>query len=152
MPEQVLIADTSCFIVLVKVNELELLHKVYGEVTTTTDIAIEFGAVLPDWVTVKRVMNSDKQQAIEKQIDRGEASAIALALESPNSTVVLDDYKARKLAKSLGVRVTGTIGVIMRAKSKGIFSVIKPILEKIKETDFRLSEEIESQALRDVGE
>lgn len=152
MPEQIIIADTSCFIVLTKVDELELLREVYGRVTTTVDIAIEFGEVLPSWVIVKNVIDSDKQQALERQIDQGEASATALALELPNSTVVLDDYKARKVAKSLGVSVTGTIGIIMRAKSKGIIPLIKPILEKIKGTDFRLSEEIERQALKEVDE
>jgi len=130
MPEPIVIADTSCFIVLSKIGELSLLRDVYGQVFTTVEIAIEFGEVLPDWVLVKSVSDNVRQQALERQIDRGEASAIAVALESPGSTVVLDDYKARKLAKSLGVSLTGTIGIVMRAKKNGIISSIKPILEK----------------------
>jgi len=86
------------------------------------------------------------------QIDKGESSAIALALEKPNSTVILDDYRARKIAEQLGVNYTGTIGVIIKAKISGVISSIKPILAKIKETDFRLSVDIERQALLAAGE
>lgn len=152
MPEQIVISDTSCFIVLTKIGELDLLRDLYGQVFTTVDVAIEFGQTLPDWVIVGIVKDKARQKALEKQVDQGEASAIALALESPNATVVLDDFKARKLAKNLGISFTGTIGIVMRAKTKGLISSIKPILEKMKATDFRLSEDIERQALREVGE
>jgi len=86
------------------------------------------------------------------QIDRGESSAIALALETPDSTIILDDYKARKIADQLGLIFTGTIGVIIKAKLNGIILSIKPILEKIKQTDFRLSADIELQALKEAKE
>ncbi len=86
------------------------------------------------------------------QIDRGESSAIALALEIPDSTIILDDYKARKIAEQLGIIFTGTIGVIIKAKLNGIIPSIKPLLEKIKQTDFRLSADIELQALKEANE
>lgn len=118
MPEQIVIADTSCFIILSKIGELTLLRDVYGEVLTTVENVIEFGEVLPDWVIVKAVTDKGRQGALEKQIDRGEASAIALALEFPGATIVLDDYKARRLAKSLGISLTGTVGIIIRGGFK----------------------------------
>jgi predicted nucleic acid-binding protein len=86
------------------------------------------------------------------QIDKGESSAIALALETANSTVILDDYKARKIAERLGISYTGTIGVIVKAKLKGIIPSIKPLLQKIKQTDFRLSTDLELQALKEANE
>jgi predicted nucleic acid-binding protein len=86
------------------------------------------------------------------QIDSGESSAIALALETPDSTVILDDYRARKIAELLGVSYTGTIGVIIKTKLNGTISSKKPILAKIKGTDFRLSADIERQALLAAGE
>lgn len=89
---------------------------------------------------------------MELQIDRGESSAIALALETPDSTVILDDYKARKIAERLGITLTGTIGVIIKAKLNGTIPSVKPLLEKIKQTDFRLSAEIEAQALKEANE
>lgn len=147
-----IISDTSCFIVLANMGELELLRKVYGQVVTTLDIAIEYGEILPEWVGIATVKDKSKQQLLEMQIDRGEASAIALALETPDSTIILDDYKARRIAEQLGLIFTGTIGIIIKAKLNGIIPSIKPLLEKIKQTDFRLSADIELLALKEANE
>jgi len=147
-----IISDTSCFIILANISELELLHKVYGQIVTTVDIATEYGEVLPEWVEVVTVKDKYRQQLLEMQIDKGESSAIALALETPDSTIILDDYKARKIANQLGLIFTGTIGVIIKAKLNGIIPSIKPLLEKIKQTDFRISAEIELQALKEALE
>ena len=147
-----IISDTSCFIILANIGELELLNKVYGQIVTTVDIAIEYGESLPEWVEVVTVKDKYRQQLLEMQIDKGESSAIALALETPDSTIILDDYKARKIAGQLGLIFTGTIGVIIKAKLNGTIPSIKPLLEKIKQTDFRLSAEIELQALKEAGE
>ena len=141
MPK-IIISDTSCFIVLTNIGELDLLHKVYGQIITTIDIATEFDEALPDWVEIQNVSDKYRQQLLEMQIDKGESSAIALALETPDCTVILDDYKARKIAERLGINITGTIGVIVKAKLKGVIPSIKPLLEKIKQTDFRLSSAI----------
>ena len=105
-----------------------------------------------EWVEIAEVKDKYRQRILELQIDKGESSAIALALETPDSVVILDDYKARKIAERLGVTLTGTIGVIIKAKLNGTISSIKPILEKIKQTDFRLSGEIETQALKEADE
>ena len=147
-----IISDTSCFIILTNIGELELLHKVYGQIVTTPDIATEFGETLPDWVKIETAKDRYRQQLLEMQIDKGESSAIALALETPDSTIILDDYKARRIAAQLGITFTGTIGVIIKAKLKGIIPSIKPLLEMIKQTDFRLSADIELQALKEANE
>lgn len=73
-------------------------------------------------------------------------------MEVSDSTVILDDYKARKIASQLGINFTGTLGIIIKAKLKGVIPSIKPFLEKIKQTNFRLSVELELQALREAGE
>lgn len=86
------------------------------------------------------------------QIDKGESSAIALAMEMSESTIILDDYKARKVAERLGLNYTGTIGIIIKAKLEGIIPSIKPILTKIKQTDFHISKELELIALKEAGE
>ena len=151
MPKTI-ISDTSCLIILTNIGELDLLHKLYGEVVTTFDIATEYGEALPEWVEIASVKDKYRQQLLEMQIDKGESSAIALALERPNSTLILDDYKARKIADRLGISFTGTIGVIIKAKLKGIIPTIKPFLEKIKQTNFRLSVDIELQALKEADE
>ncbi len=147
-----IISDTSCLIILSKIGELELLYKLYGQIITTLDIAEEFGETLPNWVTIEKVSDKYRQRILEMQIDKGESSAIALALEVPNCTLILDDFKARKIAQNLGLSFTGTIGIIIKAKLNGTIPSIKPYLEKIKETNFRISAEIELQALKEAGE
>src|SRR5665213_1163214 len=136
MPETI-ISDTSCFILLHKIGELELLKKLYQQVTTTFEVANEYGEVLPDWIKIKSPVDKSRQRILEFQLDIGEASAIALALETPDSTIILDDFKARRVAEKLGLEITGTLGVIVKAKKRGIIISIKPYLSKLKTTDFR---------------
>ena len=76
MPKTI-ISDTSCFIILKNINELDILHKVYDQIITTPDIAYEFGEPLPEWVQIIDVTDKFKQQLLEMQIDKGESSAIA---------------------------------------------------------------------------
>ena len=116
------------------------------------EVATEYGQPLPDWIRIKGAADKNLQQVLELQIDKGESSAIALAIETPGCIIILDDYKARKVAEKLGLEVTGTIGVIIKAKLKGILSSIKPYLNKINQTDFHLSEDIEREALKQAGE
>ncbi|MEO8117049.1 MAG: DUF3368 domain-containing protein, partial [Bacteroidota bacterium] len=118
MPKTI-ISDTSCFIILTKIGELDLLQKVYGQVLTTQEIATEYGEILPAWVEIRKVNDTHKQQLLELQLDKGESSAIALAMEISNCTVILDDFKARKIAHQLGINFTGTLGVIIKAKLIG---------------------------------
>ena len=142
-----IICDTSCFIVLTNIDNLDLLQKVYGQIFTTPEVALEYGESLPDWIIIEQAVNTQMQQLLELQLDKGESSAIALALGTPECTIILDDIKARKIAERLGLEITGTIGVIIKAKLNGIIPSIKPLIEKIKTTNFRLSQDIEIQAL-----
>ncbi len=76
MPK-IIISDTSCFIVLTNIGELDILNKVYGQIITTIDIATEYGETLPEWVEIQNVGDKYRQQLLEMQIDKGESSAIA---------------------------------------------------------------------------
>jgi predicted nucleic acid-binding protein len=149
---KIIISDTSCFIILSKIGQLEILQRLFGNVVTTPEIADEFGESLPNWVEIVATKDKYKQQLFEIQVDRGESSAMALSLEMENSLLIIDDYKARKLAKTLNISYTGTIGILILAKNKGIISAIQPFLEKIKETNFRISPELELQALIEAKE
>jgi predicted nucleic acid-binding protein len=148
----IVIADTSCFILLDKISELEILRKVFHTVTTTEDIAAEFGKELPNWVNVSTVTNKDYLLLLQLEVDHGEASAIALSIERGNALLVLDDYKARKLAAKLHLAYTGTLGVILKAKQLGVISHIGPIIEKIQSTNFRFSEKVYRELLELAGE
>lgn len=151
MPEMV-ISDTSCLIVLSNINELHLLKSLYNNIITTPEVAKEFGASLPDWINIESANDPQTQKILELQVDKGEASAIALAINKPGCIVILDDYKARVVAEGLNVKITGTIGIIVKAKLKGIIPSVKPVLSKIKQTNFRITKAIEEFALKEANE
>lgn len=151
MPE-VVISDTSCLILLKKIDELELLNLCYKNVLVTDVIAREFGEPLPDWVLVKKVQDQNVQAALHQLVDLGEASAFALALETPHSVLIVDDRTARKVAKSLNLKATGTLGVLIQAKKRGLIASVRPILVKIAATDFRISQKIIDSVLALAGE
>ena len=146
MPE-IVISDTSTLIIFHKIERTDLLHKIYGDLLTTPEIAEEFGSPLPDWIKIRNVKDKKYQSFLETQVDKGEASAIALASEFENVLLILDDLKARKLAKKLNLKITGTLGIIHKAKQLAIIEKVKPLLEKILETDFRISEKVIDEIL-----
>lgn len=148
----IVIADTSCFILLTKINEVELLRQLYEGVYTTPEIAAEFGNDLPEWVIVQSVINKDKVALLEKELDAGEASAIALTYELPDSIIILDDMGARKVARRLHITFTGTFGIIAKAKNEGIISSVIPLLNKIRTTNFRFSDDVFNETLKQAGE
>ena len=147
-----IISDTSCLILLDKIDELEILHKLYGTIITTEEVAIEFGLPLPSWIEIKQPADKNYQSIIEASIDKGEASAIALAVEYIDCLLIIDDLKGRKFAHQLGLTVIGTFGVILDAKLTGIIPFVKPVLAKIKQTNFRISEIMETWILTRAGE
>ena len=116
MPK-IVISDTSTLILFQKIDEFNLLRKIYGELLTTPEIAEEYGDKLPDWIKIQPVTDKKYQDFLETQVDIGEASAIALASEFQDVLLLLDDLKARKLASRLKFKITGTLGVIQRAKT-----------------------------------
>lgn len=107
MPE-IVIPDTSSLILFHKIGELNLLQAIYKNLITTQEVASEFDADLPEWIEIKEVKDHTYQEFLETQVDSGEASVIALAKESKNPLLILDDRKARKLAQRLNLRITGT--------------------------------------------
>jgi predicted nucleic acid-binding protein len=141
MPDLV-IADASVLIIFDKIERLDILRDLYQEILTTPEISDEFQKSLPDWIKVKSPGNKKYQKLIENHLDVGEASAIALAMEDKESLIILDDLRARKYAKRLGIKITGTLGVINKAKETGIIEKIKPVIEKLIEKDFRVSKNI----------
>lgn len=147
MPK-IVISDTSTLILFQKIDEFNLLQKVYGELLTTPEIAEEYGDKLPEWIHIKSVADKKYQNFLETQVDIGEASAIALASEFQDVLLLLDDLKARKLATKLKFRITGTLGVIQRAKQLAYIDKIKPLIDKLLLTDFRVADNIVEEILK----
>ena len=148
MPNITVIADTCCLIALSKIQAIELLKKLYEEVFITKEIALEFGENLPEWIRIENVKNKRYQQLLDLFLDLGEASAIALALEMDDVLLILDDLKGRKEAEKLGFRITGTLGILIKAKNVGLITELKSYVEKLKVVGFRISPKIEEEILR----
>jgi len=148
----VVITDTSCLIILEKIALLHILHQLFDIILTTPEIASEYGANLPDWINILPVKDKSRQKEFALIVDKGEASAIALAHEIDNKYLITDDLGARKLSLKLGLSVIGTLGVLLQAKEKGLIKAIKPFLELISQTDFRISEELYQTILKKASE
>lgn len=150
--QKTIISDASCLILLDNIGELYLLHKLYGIVLTTPEVAAEFGKAIPDWLLIKQAENHNYQYILNASVDKGEASAIALAIDYPGSILIIDDLKGRKLAIQLGLHTLGTMGIFIDAKEKGIIELVKPMLEKVRKTNFRITKNIETIILEKAGE
>lgn len=147
--QQKVFVDTSSLILLSKINELDLLQLVYNTVYITEVIKKEFGEDLPEWIKIE-AFNFDIHSRYD--LDLGEASIFSNSMKFKDSLLIIDDAKARKVALQLKLKHTGTIGLIIIAKKLNYLIEIKPVLEKIKTTNFRLSNEIYAMALMLAGE
>lgn len=146
--QKIIIADTSCLIVLDKIGYLDLLNKIFGEIVITQHVREEYCKILPSWVLIEEPKKpNSNQKTLETTLDKGEASSIALAMAYENPLLIMDESKGRKIAKGLGLHVTGTLGIQIIAKSKNLIPAIKPIIERIKSTNFRISNELEELIL-----
>jgi len=152
MPEAIVIADTSCLIVLSRLNALPLLRSLYRKIYITEEIAFEFGDPLPDWVIVEPVKEKQTFQILLSILDIGEASAIALALELKDVLLIVDEFKGRREAQRLGIKITGTLGVLVKAKQHGLIKELKPILNQLDLAGFRIAPNILTEMLKQAGE
>ncbi|MGK6352744.1 DUF3368 domain-containing protein [Parapedobacter sp. DT-150] len=148
----VIITDTSCFIALDKIGAFEILHRAFKKVITTPEISEEFGGELPSWIEIRPVVDKTLQEVLKETVDLGEASAIALALETLNAILIIDDLKGRKLASKMALTFMGTLGLLVKAKEFGVISKIKPYIDKIQATDFRISQDLVNVVLKKTGE
>ncbi|MTI88146.1 MAG: DUF3368 domain-containing protein [Balneolaceae bacterium] len=150
MPKNIVV-DTSCLVVLEKIDALDVLQKLYEKVFITDTIAEEFGSPLPEWIQKKEIENKKYQRLLQTSVDPGEASAIALVLEI-GGLLIVDDIKARRIAEELSLDFTGTLGVLVEAKQNGHLNSFKEVLKRVKRTNFYLSEELERNLLNRVRE
>lgn len=75
-----------------------------------------------------------------------------MAIEKENSLLVIDEKKGRNVAKKMGIKITGILGVIIKAKEIGLIKKITPLIEKLEKVDFRISKTLKEKILRRVGE
>ena len=150
MPK-ITVVDTSTLILFDKLGMLMLLEKLFGKIHITSTVAKEFNKPLPGWVEVHNP-NTDLPQELTTSLDIGEASIISLASGYTDCLLIIDELKGRSIARKLGIRLTGALGILITAKKKKIIPEVRPILEQIQATNFRISESLVKTVLRSAGE
>ena len=143
-----IISNTSCLIVLDNIGMLGVLKELYGKVFITEEVSKEFGKTVPDWIEVRKVSDNKYLKLMKNFVDLGEASTIALAVETDDIVIILDDLKARKLGQKLNLKITGTIGVLIKARKRNIITSTQEVLNRLRNEGFRISDEIEKEFLK----
>ena len=148
----VAIPDASCLIILSKISSLTLLEKCYDGTYITPSILAEWNEPLPKWMTLRSPSITSINRFASLMLDTGEKSAVALASEFADCVLIIDEKKARAIAKSLSFAVTGTLGLLIRAKEMGLIDSLREAIDRIEPTNFYLRPELIAKALRIVGE
>ena len=150
MQEKVYV-DTSSLIILNKINALDLLNKIYSNVIITNYIQLELNEAIPSWISVELTYNIDQSFLKNFNLGLGETSIIMNAIKN-NGFLIIDDLKARKIATTLSLRFTGSVGILITAKKLGFIYSVKYYLEKIQTTNFRISDALIFKALEIANE
>ena len=142
------VADTSVLIALSRIGRLNLLRHLFTTVMVPRAVAEEYGVPLPEWIKVWGVRNDLLIEVLlTAPIHKGEAEAIALAIEKGADMVLLDDKKARGIARDLGLKVMGTLGTLILAKKWGIMDDLDREINELVKTSFYLSQDLVEKAL-----
>ena len=149
--QKIIVSDTSCLILFHKIGELELLQKVFGEIIITETVYREFKRPIPKWIQVLNP-STNLHFGLQGFLDPGEATSISLATEFKGSLLIIDESKGRKVAKEFGIAISGSLGVLVTAKNRGVIDSVKPIIEKITQTNFRLSDKLIKKVLQHFSE
>jgi predicted nucleic acid-binding protein len=105
------------------------------------------------WIRCQVVANRDLVALFLGRVDAGEAEAIALAMEIGGEVVlVLDDLKARRLARERDFDIVGSAGVLLLAKNRGVIPLVRPLLDELRAAGLRFSERAYQRVLCDAGE
>ena len=150
MQEKVYV-DTSSLIILNKINALDLLNKIYSNVIITNYIQLELNEAIPSWISVELTYNIDQSFLKNFNLGLGETSIIMNAIKN-SGFLIIDDLKARKIATTLSLSFTGSIGILIIAEELKLIDSVKYYLEKIQETNFRLSDALINKVLEITNE
>ena len=141
MPEEI-VCNTSCLIAFSNIDSLEILEKLYKTILILESVVREFGEItLKNAKVVPVKVPLQKLLTEELNLGDGEAQAIALA-SSVGKTLILDDQKARKTAQELGLKITGTIGLLLKAEKKKLITSAYEKAVELKKKGFFISNKI----------
>jgi hypothetical protein len=105
------------------------------------------------WISVQEAADKSLVNLLRTELDQGEAEAIALAHEVKAKVVLLDERDARSAAGKLGMRVLGTVGILIWSKRAGLIASLRNELNLLEsKAKFRLSQQLHARALSEAGE
>ena len=152
-----IISDTTPIISLIKADKLYLLEKMFGNVIIPKAVYDEltvnekYGKEIAElkeaiFIKVGKVENNASVNILRNVtgLDAGESEAIVMAEEKDADLLLMDEHKGRQVAKKLGIRITGTIGILLQAFDEGMLSredIVNSIVV-LKESNIRISDNL----------
>lgn len=156
-----IVSNTTPIISLLKLGRLELLQKIYSQIYIPAAVYKEIEAGKTKgyyqdlsqlkWIKITEIQD---KQAVKffLDLDAGEAEAIVLATELNADLIILDEKLGRFHAKHADLKVTGTIGILVKAKAKGFIKELKPLLDQLTDKDVWISDKLKIEILKRVDE
>ena len=144
------IVNTSPLIALERIGRLDLLQKLFSTVVRPQSVLDEILEGSPKHGVPNALVKSEwiftepdpEETVFRRELGAGETAVLALARMTHADLVVLDDLQARLVATSLGLGLTGTLGVLVAAHRVGILSDLRPAFAALQECGFRVSQQI----------
>lgn len=156
-----IVSNTTPIISLLKINKLQILKDLYSEIFIPQEVfhEIEAGKTKEyytdlskiKWIKVKGIKDQNSLSYF-LDLDKGEAETIILATEINADLVILDETLGRYHAKHAGLKITGTLGVLLKAKKSGSIKEIKPLIYELRRKGIWLSENLIEIALKLANE
>ena len=156
------IVDTSAIQYVYQLDLFDLFLKLYSQIIIPAGVASEIsqgialGVSLPDlntftWV---KIVDVSTEQLIPTlpNLGMGEREVISLSINIPDSLAVLDDGLARAYAKELNVALTGTLGILLKAKQAGLLNMLSPVRIELNALGFRVDSKTRQFVLKLAGE
>lgn len=159
-----MVADTSPVSNLIVIQQLDLLHSLFGNILVPERVFNEikqlenFGIdtsrlINADWVLVKNLDDFSVYNTLVEALDKGESEAIALSMNYPGCLLLIDEKKGRRMAESYNISCIGLVGVLLLAKKKGLIKSVKPLLDElIENANFFVSAKVYQSALSAANE
>lgn len=164
MESALIISNTTPLINFAEIGRMDVLTALFGTITITPAVRDELtakagifpaAALVPAQSGISFRAPADRLlvSGFAGLVHGGEAECLALAMEHPDSLLLLDDLAARELAASNQLLFTGTLGCLVQARRQGIIPAIRPLLQKLRtQARFWISEALETRVLHDAGE
>ena len=156
------IVDTSALLYLHLAGALGLFEALFARTIVPEAVWAELRAGAENGIDVPNAGSmpwaislsprSDHLPHEAKHLGSGELAVLRLGLERARAVVILDDAAARAAARSLALTITGTLGILVEAKRRGLIAAVRPTMDQIQAAGFRLDPATRKIVLSLVGE